>query len=87
MYLTIPMDTNKPHPRTRWLPSHETTKKRIKQLSAHHEYMKIMSMCNTQQTRETIMFHGHLDYLQKPSFGGRPDTKLEDHGILNARNR
>jgi hypothetical protein len=49
--------------------------------------MKIMSMCNTQQTRETIMFHGHLDYLQKPSFGGRHDTKLEDHGILNARNR
>ena len=24
-----------------------------------------------------IMLHGHLDYFQKPSLGGRPNTKLE----------
>jgi hypothetical protein len=33
-----------------------------------------------------IMFHGHLDYLQKPPLGGRPNTKLGDHGTLNAHN-
>ena len=26
------------------------------------------------------MFHGHLDYFQKPSLVGRPNTKLWDHG-------
>ena len=35
---------------------------------------------------EWIMFHGHLDYFQNPSLGGRPDTKLGDHGIPNAHN-
>jgi hypothetical protein len=35
---------------------------------------------------EWIMFHGHVDYFQKPSFGGRPDTKLGDHGTPNAHN-
>jgi hypothetical protein len=30
------------------------------------------------------MFHGHLDYFQKPSLGGWPNTKPGDHGILNA---
>ena len=35
-----------------------------------------------------IMFHGHLNYVQKPPLGGRPITKpLEDHGTLNAQNR
>jgi hypothetical protein len=34
-----------------------------------------------------IMFHGHLDCFQKPPLGGRLNTKLGDHGILNARNR
>ena len=33
------------------------------------------------------MFHGHLDYFQKPPLGGRPNTKLGDHGTLNAHNR
>ena len=33
-----------------------------------------------------IMFHGHLDYFQKPSLGGRLNTKLGDHGTLNAHN-
>jgi hypothetical protein len=33
------------------------------------------------------MFHGYLDYFQKPPLGGRPNTKLGDHGILNAHNR
>ena len=33
------------------------------------------------------MFHGHLDYSQKPPLGGRPDTKLGDHGIPNTHNR
>ena len=33
------------------------------------------------------MFHGHLDYFQKPSLGGRPSTKLGDHGTPNAHNR
>ena len=27
---------------------------------------------------EWIMFHGHLDCFQKPSLGGRPNTKLGD---------
>ena len=34
-----------------------------------------------------IMFHGHLDYFQKPPLGGRPNTKLGDHGTPNAHNR
>ena len=33
-----------------------------------------------------VMFHGHLDYFQKPPFGGRPNTKLGDHGTQNAHN-
>ena len=32
-----------------------------------------------------IMFHGHLDYCQKPPFGGRL-TKPGDHGTPNAHN-
>ena len=36
-------------------------------------------LCGT----EWIVFHGHLDYFQKPPFGGRHDTKLEDHGTMN----
>jgi len=34
-----------------------------------------------------IMFHGHLDYIQKPSLGGRPNTKPGDHDTPNAHNR
>ena len=33
------------------------------------------------------VFHGHLDYFQKPPLGGRPNTKPGDHGTLNAHNR
>jgi hypothetical protein len=29
------------------------------------------------------MFHGHLDYLQKPPLGRRPNTKPRDHGTPN----
>ena len=36
---------------------------------------------------EWIMFHGHLDYFQKPLPGGRPNTKPWDHGTPNALNR
>ena len=37
---------------------------------------------------EWIMFHGHLDYFQKPPLGGRPNTKpLGDHDTPNAHNR
>jgi hypothetical protein len=32
-----------------------------------------------------IMFHGHLDYFQKPLLGGRPNTKLGDHGTPNTQ--
>ena len=36
---------------------------------------------------ESVMFHGHLDYFQKPPFGGRLNTKSSrDHGTLNAHN-
>ena len=35
---------------------------------------------------EWIMFHGHLDYFQKSLLGGRSNTKLGDHGTLNACN-
>ena len=34
-----------------------------------------------------IMCHGHLDYFQKPPLGGRPNTKLGDHGTPNTHNR
>ena len=34
-----------------------------------------------------IMFHGHLDYFQKPPLVGRRDTKLGDPGTPNAHNR
>jgi hypothetical protein len=34
-----------------------------------------------------IMLHGHLDCFQKPPLGGRPNTKLGDHGTPNAYNR
>ena len=34
-----------------------------------------------------IVFHGHLDYFQKPPLGGRPNTKPGDHGTPNAHNR
>ena len=34
-----------------------------------------------------IIFYGHLDYFQKPSLGGRPNTKPGDHGTPNAHNR
>ena len=33
------------------------------------------------------MFHVHSDYIQKPLFGGRPNTKPGDHNTLNAHNR
>ena len=36
---------------------------------------------------EWNMVHGHLDYFQKLPCGGRPNTKLGDHGTLNAHNR
>ena len=32
------------------------------------------------------MFHGHLDYSQKPPLEGRPNTKLGDHDIPNTHN-
>ena len=36
---------------------------------------------------EWTMFHGHLDYFQKPHlFKGRPNAKLGDHGTLKAHN-
>ena len=36
---------------------------------------------------EQIMFHGHLDYFQKPPHRGRPNTKLGDHGTPYDHNR
>jgi hypothetical protein len=33
------------------------------------------------------MFHGHLDCFQKPSIGGRPNTRPGDHGTMNTHNR
>ena len=35
---------------------------------------------------EWIMFHGHLDYFQKPPLGARPKIKPGDHGTPNAHN-
>jgi hypothetical protein len=35
---------------------------------------------------EWVMFHGHLECFQKPPLGGRPKTKLGDHGTPNADN-
>ena len=32
------------------------------------------------------MFHGHLDYFQKPPLEGRPNTKPGHHSIPNAHN-
>jgi hypothetical protein len=36
---------------------------------------------------ERIMFHGHLDYFQKPPLGGWPNTKPGDIASPNAHNR
>ena len=36
---------------------------------------------------EWILFHGFLGDFQKPPLGGRPETKPEDRGTLNAHNR
>ena len=33
------------------------------------------------------MFHGHLDYIQKPPLWGRPNTKLGYHGTPKSHNR
>ena len=33
------------------------------------------------------MFHGHLDSLQKPPLGSRPNTKSGDYGTRNVHNR
>ena len=35
---------------------------------------------------EWIMFHGHLDYFQKPPLGGRSNIKLGDHNTQNTHN-
>ena len=35
---------------------------------------------------EWIMLHGQLDYFQKPPLPGWLNTKLGDHGTLNAHN-
>ena len=35
---------------------------------------------------EWTMFHGHLDYFQKPLLGGRPNTKPKYHGTPNTHN-
>ena len=32
------------------------------------------------------MFHGHLNYCQKPPLGGRPNTNPRDRGTPNAHN-
>ena len=29
------------------------------------------------------MFHGHLEYFQKPTLGGKPNTKPGDHDTPN----
>ena len=34
-----------------------------------------------------MVFHGHLDYFQKPPLGGSPNTKPGDHGAPSAHNR
>jgi hypothetical protein len=34
---------------------------------------------------EWFMFHGHVDYFQKPLLGGRPNTKPGDHDTPNAQ--
>ena len=36
---------------------------------------------------EWTMFHGHLDCIQNPPLGGRPNTKPGDHGTPNVHNR
>ena len=33
------------------------------------------------------MFHGHLEYFQKPHLGGKPNTKPGDHGTPNSHSR
>ena len=33
-----------------------------------------------------VSFHGHVDNFQKPSIGGRPNTKHGDHDTPNAYN-
>ena len=48
--------------------------------------MGVFSLCGFLHGVEWIMFHGHLDYFQKPPLGGRPHTKPGDHGTINVHN-
>ena len=34
-----------------------------------------------------IMFHGHLEYIQEPPLGGRPNTQLGDHAWHSERSQ
>ena len=35
---------------------------------------------------QMFMFYNHLDCFQNPSVGGRPNTKLQDHGTPKSHN-
>ena len=47
----------------------------------------MQSLHGSLQGIDWIMFHGHLDFIQKPPLGGRPNTKPGDHDILKLHNR
>ena len=42
---------------------------------------------NSHMASNGSCFHAHLDYFQKPSLGGRSNTKPGDHDTLNGHNR
>ena len=48
---------------------------------------RTQSLHGTLRGIKWIMFPGHLDYFQKPPFGGRPNNTLGDHGTLNVHHR
>ena len=35
---------------------------------------------------QMFKFYNHLDYFQNPPIGGRPNTKVVDHGTLKSYN-
>ena len=63
-------------------PLHTTLEGRTEHVNARWMY----SLHGSLDGIEWIVIHGHLDCFQKPTRGGRPNTKPGDHGTLNTHN-
>jgi hypothetical protein len=69
----------------------ELVQVRLTQRSRDQRSMRMQDGCkiymDSYMASNGIMFHGHLDYFQKPPLGSRPNTKQGDCGIPNTHNR